>query len=87
MGVLEIIPYRAHGWLELVGGLVFIAAPFLFRFHAANPTASGFFMVYGGALLLLWGLTDWSGKARSTIGDTNEVTHNLRGQPLPAPKE
>ncbi|WP_375419087.1 hypothetical protein [uncultured Hymenobacter sp.] len=84
MGVVEIIPYRAHGWLELVSGLIFIASPFLFRFSAAHPTARVFFMGYGAALLLLWWLTDWSGKAYSEIRDG--VTHNLRGQPLPAHK-
>ena len=85
MGVLAIIPYRVHGWLELVSGLVFVASPFLFSFYAANPMASLFFMLFGGGLLLLWGVTDWSGKAHAELGD-DAVTHNLRGEPLPAHK-
>ncbi len=82
-GLVELIPYRLAGRLALVSGGAFMAAPFVFRFAAANPTARLFFTGFGSGLLLLWLLTDWSGRAKTSLSN-EETTHNLRGEPLPA---
>lgn len=80
LGMGEIISYRTHGWLELGSGVGFIASPWLFGFSTANPTARWVFLTFGGALLLLWLLTDWSGRVPSEM--TDDPGHNLRGEPL-----
>ncbi len=78
MGLGHFLTYRAHGRMELVSGVAFIAAPYLFGFSAINPTARLFFMAFGSALLLLWLFTDWSGRVHSEMsGDT---AHNLKGE-------
>lgn len=77
MGVVRVLPYRMLGGLELGSALVFLASPFLFGFATANPTARTFFMSFGAALLVLWALTDWSGKANSEMSD--DKPDNLEG--------
>ena len=76
MGAVRLLPYRVLGGLELGSALVFLASPFLFGFATANPTARTFFMSFGGALLVLWALTDWSGKVHSELPDEQD---NLEG--------
>ncbi len=77
MGAVRLLAYRTLGGLELVSALVFIGSPFLFGFAHANPTARTFFISYGAALLVLWVLTDWSGKVRSEM--TDDLQDNLEG--------
>jgi len=74
------MPYRLHGRLELISGVVLLLSPFIWGFATANPTARNFFLVFGGALLLLWVLTDWSGQTRAEL--TDDTTHNLVGRKL-----
>ena len=78
MGVVRLLPYRVHGGMEVVSALLFMGSPFLFGFSASNPTARTFFIVFGGLLLLLWLLTDWSGKVHSEM-PADEATRNLEG--------
>ena len=77
MGVARLLSYRTLGGLELVSALVFIGSPFLFGFAHANPPARTFFMSFGAALLVLWALTDWSGKVNSEMMDNSG--DNLEG--------
>ncbi|MBC8083307.1 MAG: hypothetical protein H7Z21_08850 [Hymenobacter sp.] len=79
MGATQLIPYRIHGGLDLVSGLVFIGSPFLFGFSAHNPTARAFFIAFGIVYLLLWLLTDWSGRVHSEMNDS--PSENLAGRP------
>jgi len=67
MGVVRVLSYRALGRLELISALVFLVSPFLVGFATANPTARTFFMSFGAALLVLWALTDWSGRVKSDM--------------------
>ncbi|WP_375419554.1 hypothetical protein [uncultured Hymenobacter sp.] len=77
MGAVRLLPYRALGGLEVISGLAFGSSPFLFGFARANPSARAFFIGFGGALLVLWALTDWTGKAHSEMSDHPE--DNLEG--------
>lgn len=78
MGIVRLLPYRVYGRLELVSGLAFLGSPYLFGFATANSAARGFFMGFGAALLLLWALTDWSGKVHSEMSEPDD---NLEGRP------
>ncbi len=80
MGAVRMLPYRAHGWMELISGAVFVASPFLFGFSTKNSTARTFFIAYGAVMLLMWVLTDWSGKAHSEMDSGTD--QNLEGKPL-----
>ena len=68
MGIAHLIPFRVHGWLELVSGLVLLASPFIFGFQDDSVTARNFFMAMGGVFLVVWLLTDWQ-------ADTHTHTH------------
>ncbi|AMR27630.1 hypothetical protein A0257_11340 [Hymenobacter psoromatis] len=78
MGVVRLLSYRTYGRLEIINSLAFMGAPFLFGFAASNPTARTFFMGFGAALLVLWVLTDWSGKVHSEMAD--RPGKNLEGR-------
>ncbi|WP_375436793.1 hypothetical protein [uncultured Hymenobacter sp.] len=71
MGVARMIPFPVHGGLELVSGLVLLAAPFLFGFHDDNETARNFFIGMGILFLGTWMLTDWRANTH-----TNTTAHN-----------
>lgn len=58
LGAIKAIPFWLHGKLELVSGLVFIAAPWLFGF-AENTTARNLFVGAGVVFLLVYSLTQW----------------------------
>ena len=65
LGAARVIPFPVHGKLELVSGLVFIAAPWLFGFANENPTARDLFVAAGLVFLLVYSLTDWYAQARA----------------------
>lgn len=65
MGVVRLFSYRTLGGLEVISGAALMLSPFIAGFATANPGARTFFLVFGGGVLLLWLLTDWSGKVHS----------------------
>ncbi|UYZ62785.1 SPW repeat domain-containing protein [Hymenobacter weizhouensis] len=70
MGAMRVIPFPVHGGLELVSGLAFLAAPFVFGFNDLNETARNFFMIMGVVFLGTWMLTDWRGVAHARTEGT-----------------
>ena len=64
LGFLRVLPFPVHGKLELVSGLMFLAAPFLFGFADENETARNLFMGSGVVFLLVYFLTDWRAQSR-----------------------
>lgn len=69
LGAMRIIPFPVHGGFELVSGPMFIAAPFLFGFADASPTARNLFIASGVVFLLVWFITDWKAQTRSLMTD------------------
>ena len=58
LGVLKILPFPAHGVLEMLAALSWIAMPFLAGF-AADAAARNFFIGAGVALVLVVAITDY----------------------------
>lgn len=57
-GVLKIIPFPIHGYLELAAGAALIAMPWLAGF-AALEMARNLFLAAGAAVVAVWLLTDY----------------------------
>ena len=72
LGAVRAIPFPVHGKLELVSGLVLIAAPWLFGFADDNATARNLFAGMGVVFLLVYFLTDWYAQTRA-------ADHNAAG--------
>lgn len=58
LGVLGLIPFPAHGWLERIIGPALIALPFVAGFSAEAP-ALYFFAGYGAIVIVVALLTDY----------------------------
>jgi hypothetical protein len=68
LGLLRLIPFPVHGWLDLLTGLGLAAAPFLLRFtpHSAERNL---FLGLGVFSIIVWLITDWKGQTRSLMTD------------------
>jgi len=67
VGVIKLVPLRAHGLIELIVGPVLIVAPWLLGF-SADPIGRAAYLVAGGAIFVTWLLTDHSSVAAPTLG-------------------
>jgi hypothetical protein len=57
-GVLRLIPYPAHGQLELIIGSLLVIVPWFLPFEG-DGKARGFFIVIGVAVLAVYALTNY----------------------------
>jgi hypothetical protein len=57
MGLIKIIPFQIHGYVELIVGLVLAIAPWLVDF--LTHTDQWYFSIMGGVILLVWLLTTY----------------------------
>lgn len=57
-GVLKVIPFTVHGYIELAAAVGLMALPWLAGFAAAE-LARNFFMAAGIAVVAVWLLTDY----------------------------
>jgi hypothetical protein len=61
-GVIKIIPFALHGWIERLVGPSLVAVPFILGF--ANEAAARNFYIFMGIIIIIVGvLTDYEGKA------------------------
>lgn len=58
LGALKVIPFTAHGWIELVAAFLMLAAPELLGFYGLSR---GFFMTMSIVVMAVWFLTDYVG--------------------------
>lgn len=65
LGVVKKIPFTVHGGIELAAALATMVSPWAFDFSAADA-ARNFFVFMGGALVLVWLVTDYKGIRTST---------------------
>jgi len=60
-GIVKIIPFPVHGWIERVVGPALIAVPFILGF-AADEIARNFYIGTGVVIIIVGILTDYQGK-------------------------
>lgn len=64
-GVIKIIPFTLHGWIERLVGPLLVVMPFILGF--ANEAAARNFYIFIGLIIILVGvLTDYEGTASQT---------------------
>jgi hypothetical protein len=60
-GIIRIIPYKIHGLIEFIVSIVLVALPWILHFDA-DGIDRHFYIVIGGAVFLIWLLTDYQHK-------------------------
>lgn len=60
-GIVKIIPFPVHGWIERVVGPALIAVPFILGF-ATDEIARNFYIGAGVVIIIVGILTDYQGK-------------------------
>jgi hypothetical protein len=58
LGLVRVLPFKVHGIIEFLSGLLIIASPWLFGF-ADNERARMFFIGLGIFVFIVFMLTDW----------------------------
>jgi hypothetical protein len=61
-GVIKIIPFTLHGWIERLVGPSLIVIPFILGF-ANEAVARNFYILIGIIIIIVGVLTDYKGKA------------------------
>jgi hypothetical protein len=56
LGVVKLLPFPIHGWVERIVGPVLMVLPFIFGFVG---TAQGFYIVMGIVIIIVGLLTDY----------------------------
>ncbi|SNX60866.1 hypothetical protein SAMN06296273_2331 [Nitrosomonas ureae] len=62
-GIVKIIPFTVHGWIERIVGPTLIAIPFILGF-SNDEAARNFYMAAGGVIILVGVLTDYQGQVK-----------------------
>lgn len=62
-GIVKLIPFPVHGWIERVVGPALIAVPFILGF-ATDEVARNFYIAAGLVIIVVGVLTDYQGKLR-----------------------
>ncbi|ALQ50843.1 SPW repeat domain-containing protein [Nitrosomonas ureae] len=57
-GIVKLIPFTVHGWIERIVGPTLIALPFILGF-SDDETARNFYMAAGVVIILVGVLTDY----------------------------
>ena len=71
LGALKAIPFTVHGGIELASAILFILAPWLFRFVDIGA-ARNFFLIAGVGLALVWATTDYKAAPRNVLKERSE---------------
>lgn len=61
-GIIKIIPFPIHGWIERIVGPTLIAVPFILGF-SADEIARNFYIAAGIIIIAVGLLTDYQGKS------------------------
>lgn len=67
LGVIKVIPFPVHGWIELVVAIALIAVAFYLG-NLEGALAQTFYLAFAGAVFVVWLLTDYK-SAESHIVD------------------
>lgn len=63
-GVVKIIPFPVHGWIERIVGPSLIAVPFILGF-ATEEIARNFYIAAGLIIIAVGALTDYQGNVKN----------------------
>ncbi|MBA3769238.1 MAG: hypothetical protein H0X08_01820 [Blastocatellia bacterium] len=66
VGLLKLVPFTIHGWIELVVSIGLIALPFVAGF-SETPAARNFYITFGVVIFLVWLTTDY-GSTETSAG-------------------
>ena len=66
LGVVKLIPFTIHGWIEYAVGPVLVLVPFIFGFDADVP-ARYFYIVVGITIIAVALLTDYKGTETTKV--------------------
>jgi hypothetical protein len=58
LGLVKLVPFTIHGWIELALAPLFVAAPWIFGFDEVRE-ARWFFVAMGVAAFAVWATTDY----------------------------
>lgn len=58
MGLIKLIPFKLHGWIELVVSIVLIGFAFYLG-DREGALARNFYLVFGAAVFVTWAITDY----------------------------
>ncbi len=64
-GVIKLIPFTLHGWIERLVGPLLVVIPFILGF-ANEAVARNFYIFIGMIIIIVGVLTDYEGKASQT---------------------
>ena len=67
-GLLRLVPFPVHGWLDLLTGVALLAVPFLFNFEAGSAERN-LSLALGAVSVITWFITDWKADTRSLMTD------------------
>jgi len=62
-GIIKIIPFTVHGWIERLVGPSLIAVPFILSF-SNEEIARNFYITVGLVIIVIGLLTDYQGKVK-----------------------
>ena len=62
-GIVKIIPFTVHGWIERIVGPLLVAVPFILGF-ANEEIARNFYIAAGFVIIIVGVLTDYQGKVK-----------------------
>jgi SPW repeat len=62
-GVLKVIPFQIHGWIELIVAPTLAVCPWVLGF-SGDQTATVFYVAFGGVVFLTWVITDYKGTGK-----------------------
>jgi hypothetical protein len=57
-GLVKLIPFRSHGWIELVVSIVLIGSPWILGFSEVSVDRI-FYVGFGAAVFVTWLFTDY----------------------------
>jgi hypothetical protein len=69
-GLVKALPFRAHGWFELVTGTTLVLSPWIFSF-SETLAARNFFLGSGLSLLAVWLMSDYL-ETRPRVGSGSD---------------
>jgi hypothetical protein len=58
-GLVKVIPFKLHGWIELVVSIVLIGSPWILGFNEI-PVDKFFYIGLGGGVFITWLITDYN---------------------------
>jgi len=64
LGLVKVIPFRIHGWIELIVSIVLVAIAFYLG-NLEGSLARNFYLIFAAAVFVTWLITDYKGKPTS----------------------